>query len=142
MTFFFQGVSGATAYNGFKLTTVYPAQTSVAGANLSADAINTWHPGNTGGSLFRLSNNDPNNNLRPSDFWLERTDYLRLKNLSIGYTFPNIKSFDRLRIYASAQNLFTITNYSGLDPEVSNRGIDGGQYPVSRVFTLGLNVSF
>ena len=142
LTFFFQGVSGATAYNGFKLTTVYPAQTSVAGANLSADAINTWHPGNTGGSLFRLSNNDPNNNLRPSDFWLESTDYLRLKNLAVGYTIPNMKSFDRVRIYASAQNLFTITNYSGLDPEVSNRGIDGGQYPVSRVFTLGLNVSF
>ena len=141
-SFFFQGVSGSTAYNGFNITTVYPAQTSVAGANLSAEAINTWHPGNTSGTNFRLSLNDPNNNLRPSDFWLESTDYLRLKNLVIGYTFSEVKIFDRLRAYASAQNLFTITNYSGLDPEVTNKGIDGGQYPVSRVFTLGLNLSF
>ncbi|WP_420603665.1 SusC/RagA family TonB-linked outer membrane protein [Flagellimonas sp.] len=141
-SFFFQGVSGSTAYNGFNITTVYPAQTSVAGANLSAEAINTWHPGNTSGTNFRLSLNDPNNNLRPSDFWLESTDYLRLKNLVIGYTFSEVKIFDRLRAYASAQNLFTITNYSGLDPEVANKGIDGGQYPVSRVFTLGLNLSF
>jgi hypothetical protein len=49
--------------------------------------------------------------------------------------------YDALRIYATAQNLYTWTNYSGLDPEVGNRGIDGGQYPVSRVFTLGLNVT-
>ncbi|MGW9687026.1 SusC/RagA family TonB-linked outer membrane protein [Flagellimonas sp. 2504JD1-5] len=141
-SFFFQGVSGSTAYNGFNITTVYPAQTSVAGANLFAEATNTWHPGNTDGTYFRLSLNDPNNNLRPSDFWLESTDYLRLKNLVIGYTFSELKMFDRLRAYVSAQNLFTVTNYSGLDPEVANRGIDGGQYPVSRVFTLGLNLSF
>ena len=142
LSLFFQGVNGAKAYNGFKITTVYPAQTSVAGANLSADAIDTWHPANTGASNFRLSNNDPNNNLRPSDFWLENTDYLRLKNFTIGYTFPESKLYSRLRTYISAQNLFTITNYSGLDPEVSNKGIDGGQYPVSRVFTLGVNLSF
>ncbi len=142
LSLFFQGVSGSKAYNGFKITTVYPAQTSVAGANLSADAIDTWHSGNTSASNFRLSNNDPNNNLRPSDFWLESTDYLRLKNFTIGYTFPESKFYSRLRTYISAQNLFTITNYSGLDPEVSNKGIDGGQYPVSRVFTLGVNLSF
>ena len=141
-TLFVQGVSGSKAYNGFKLTTLYPAQTSVSGANLSADAIDTWHPGNTGASNFRLSNNDPNNNLRPSDFWLESTDYLRFKNVTIGYTFPEIKYIDRLRVYMTAQNLITITKYSGLDPEVTNRGIDGGQYPIARAFTVGLNVSF
>lgn len=139
---FLQGVKGSKAYNGFKITTVYPAQTSVAGANLSADAINTWHPGNTSATNFRLSNNDPNNNLRPSDFWLESTDYLRLKDITIGYSFPKSKFYSRLRTYISAQNVFTITNYSGLDPEVNNKGIDGGQYPVSRVFNLGLNLSF
>ncbi|WP_299557305.1 TonB-dependent receptor [Seonamhaeicola sp.] len=142
LNLFFQGVSGSKAYNGFKLTTLYPAQTSVAGANLSAEAVNTWHPGNMNASNFRLSNNDPNNNLRPSDFWLESTDYLRLKNLTIGYTFPESKFYSRLRAYVSGQNLFTITNYSGLDPEVANKGIDGGQYPISRIFTLGINLTF
>jgi len=142
LSLFFQGVTGSKAYNGFKLTTVYPAQSSVAYANLSADAIDTWHPGNTGSSNFRLSRTDPNDNIRKSDFWLEDTSYLRLKNITIGYTFSKIKSIDRLRIYTTGQNVFTITDYSGLDPEVANRGIDGGQYPVSRVFTLGLNLSF
>ena len=66
----------------------------------------------------------------PSDFWLEDTDYLRLKNISVGYTLPKSPYFDKLRIYATGQNVLTWTNYSGLDPEVSNRGVDGGQYPV------------
>jgi TonB-linked SusC/RagA family outer membrane protein len=140
---FFQGVSGSSAYNGFKLTTVYPAQTSVGPeANLSADAIDTWHPGNMGSSNFKLSEGDANGNLRESDFWIEDTSYLRLKNVTLGYTFSNIKGIDRLRIYAAGENLFTATSYSGLDPEVGNKGIDGGQYPVATTFTLGVNFGF
>jgi len=141
MRVFLQGVSGSSAYNGFKLTTVYPNQTSVGPeANLSVDAIDTWSPTNTGSSNFRLGG--AGDNLRPSDFWIEDTSYLRLKNVTIGYTFPEIKGINRLRIYAAGENLFTITNYSGLDPEVGNRGLDGGQYPVATTFSIGLNVGF
>jgi TonB-linked SusC/RagA family outer membrane protein len=141
MRVFLQGVSGSSAYNGFKLTTVYPNQTSVGPeANLSADAIDTWNPTNTGSSNFRLGG--AGDNLRPSDFWIEDTSYLRLKNVTIGYTFPEIKGINRLRVYAAGENLFTITDYSGLDPEVGNRGLDGGQYPLAATFTIGLNVGF
>ena len=141
MRVFLQGVSGSSAYNGFKLTTVYPNQTSVGPeANLSAGAIDTWSPTNTGSSNFRLGG--AGDNLRPSDFWIEDTSYLRLKNVTIGYTFPEIKGISRLRVYAAGENLFTITDYSGLDPEVGNRGLDGGQYPLATTFTIGLNVGF
>lgn len=141
MRVFLQGVSGSSAYNGFKLTTVYPNQTSVGPeANLSADAMDTWSPTNTGSSNFRLGG--AGDNLRPSDFWIEDTSYLRLKNVTIGYTFPEVKGINRLRVYAAGENLFTLTDYSGLDPEVGNRGLDGGQYPVATTFSIGLNVGF
>ncbi len=138
---FIQGASGAYAYNGYKFTTTYPAHTSIAGANLSDFALDTWSPSNPNASNPRLSIDDPNQNIRMSDFWLESTDYVRIKNLSVGYSLKANSVYDALRIYATAQNLYTWTNYSGLDPEVGNRGVDGGQYPVSRVFTLGFNVT-
>ena len=138
---FLQGTQGGVAYNGYKLTTTYPAHTSVAGANLLDTALDTWHPGNPNASNPRLSIDDPNGNIRKSDFWLEDTDYLRLKNLSVGYTLPESPYFQKLRIYVTGQNVLTWTNYSGLDPEVSNRGVDGGQYPVARTFTLGFNIT-
>lgn len=145
LNIFFQGVSGSTAFNGFKLGSVYNIGQGNPVVNLSADAIDTWHPGNTGSSNFRLSHRDDNGNLTTaSDFWLEDTSYLRLKNVTLGYTFNKIKSIDRLRVYVAGENLFTVTDYSGLDPEVglNNNGLDGGQYPVSKVFTFGLNLAF
>ena len=144
MRIFLQGVSGSSAYNGFKLTTVYPNQSSVSPeANLSADAIDTWSPTNTGSSNFRLGQGGAATaNLLQSDFWIEDTSYLRLKNVTVGYTFPELKGISRLRVYAAGENLFTITDYSGLDPEVGNRGLDGGQYPVATTFSIGLNVGF
>jgi hypothetical protein len=141
---FFQGVSGSKAFNGFKYTTVYPGQTSVADeANLSVDALDTWSPTNTGASNFRLDGFGGFNEVA-SDFWIEDTSYFRLKNVTLGYTFSEMSGFSRIRIYAAAENLFTITNYSGLDPEVglNNNGLDGGQYPISKTITLGLNLAF
>ncbi len=145
LNIFFQGVSGSTAFNGFKLGSVYNIGQGNPEINLSVDAIDTWHPGNTGSSNFRLSHRDDNGNLTTaSDFWLEDTSYLRLKNITLGYTFNDLKVIDRLRVYVTGENLFTITDYSGLDPEVglNNNGLDGGQYPVSKVFTFGLNFAF
>ena len=87
---------------------------------------------------------------KPSSFFVEDGSYFRLKNLQIGYTLPSSLlskwKVDRLRIYGQATNLFTITNYSGLDPEVSisndrHMGVDEGIYPVSRMYILGINLN-
>ena len=76
---------------------------------------------------------------------------VRMKNLQIGYSIPNLQGIDRLRLFFQATNLFTITNYSGLDPEINitgkgsgsaNLGVDNGHYPISRQFLLGLNLGF
>ena len=84
-------------------------------------------------------------NSENSTRFLEDGSYLRLKNLQIGYTLPSkvTEKFhcSRLRFYTTASNLFTITKYSGYDPEVGG-GVDYGNYPQSRTFTFGLNANF
>tara|TARA_R110002033_G_C3896973_1_gene239664 strand:- start:15788 stop:18856 length:3069 start_codon:yes stop_codon:yes gene_type:complete len=86
-----------------------------------------------------------------SDRWLEDGSYIRLRNIQIGYNFEDVflnkLGMSRLRLYASGQNLFTITDYSGLDPDVQGngileRGVDNGNWPASRIFSVGLNVEF
>ena len=75
--------------------------------------------------------------------YIEDGSYLRLKNLQLGYTFKtNIsKSTQSFRVYFAAQNLLTLTKYSGLDPEIPGNGIDRGQYPQPKTFMLGVNVN-
>ena len=114
---------------------------------------NHWTPLNPSDSYSRVSaNDDQTGNAVPSSAWVENGSYLKLKNLTIGYTFPasitNKASISRLRVYISTQNLFTITSYSGLDPEIglqnanaTQNGVDNGVYPSSRFFTFGLNVT-
>src|SRR5690606_20881135 len=83
-----------------------------------------------------------------SDYYIERGDFLKLDNLTIGYNIPLNSSYVKnLRVYASGSNVFTISGYSGLDPELQDvgftTGIDGrGFYPRTKTFTLGLNVGF
>lgn len=100
-----------------------------------------------------LANDDNTLNNIPSDVWVEDGSFVKLKNLTVGYTLPNALlskySVSKLRVYVSSQNLFFITKYSGLDPEIgiqggnaTQNGIDNGTYPSSRSFTLGLNVTF
>ncbi|MEK6481670.1 TonB-dependent receptor [Catalinimonas sp. 4WD22] len=101
-----------------------------------------WTPDNTDASYPRLAFNQVNNE-QNSSFWMKDASYLRLQNIQIGYTIPQgvINNVQRLRIYLSGRNLFTIDNfYEGYDPEapVSN----GGWYPQMKVFTAGLNLSF
>ena len=138
LAIFFQGVRGSQAYNGFKFTTLSAAG---AGFNLSTEVRDAWSESNTGGTIPVLSTADPNNNQRKSDYFLENSDYLRLKNLAIGYTFSNLKGGKRLRTYVSGQNLLTFTKYTGLDPEVGRLGVDGGQYPVSRAIIFGATLN-
>jgi len=99
----------------------------------------------------RLTWNDPNDNARISDRYVEDGSYLRLKNIQIGYNLPedllNRVGARQVRLYVTARNLFTITSYNGFDPELGkvdnnnlNYGIDMGSYPVPRTFNIGLNI--
>jgi TonB-linked SusC/RagA family outer membrane protein len=144
MSFLFQGVGGNKIFNGVK-TMTYPAD---QGFNMSADVLNSFTY-NSSSNIPRLAMNDANKNYSTtSDFYLEDGSYLRMKNLTIGYTLP--KAFmssigcagTGVRLYATGENLFTVTGYDGMDPEVGRMGLDGGKYPVARVFSFGLNVNF
>ena len=120
-----------------------------AEGNSSTLALDYWSPTNTGASQPSLNNH----NIRYDSRYIEDGSYARLKNLTAGYRLPNSLAekvkFTTARLYFSAQNLITITNYSGYDPEVSrfrqsntSPGVDAGSYPTSRAYTIGLNVSF
>ena len=107
-------------------------------------------PGN--GEIPRANRQTGNSNNRPSSYQVEDASYFRLRNVTLSYDFPTVqlgKTFSSLRIYASGTNLLTITDYLGYNPEVNNQedsvnvqGEDYGAYPLSRVFTFGLNASF
>ncbi len=101
----------------------------------------------------RATINDPNDNDRISDRYIEDGSYIRLKNISLGYTFPKSItqkiSIENLRLYANIQNLFTITKYDGYDPEIGAStasvnvyGLDNGRYPSPTVYSFGLNIAF
>ncbi|MGN6339390.1 MAG: SusC/RagA family TonB-linked outer membrane protein [Ginsengibacter sp.] len=115
---------------------------------------NHWTPDNPSNTYSRATYNDDavGSNV-PSSAWIEDGSYLKLKNITVGYTFPssviNKITASKLRVYVSAQNLFTVTKYSGLDPEIgmqngnaTQNGVDNGTYPSSRYFTVGLNLIF
>jgi hypothetical protein len=123
--------------------------------NVSVNYLNNhWTPSHPSNKYARALANDDNtlNNI-PSSQYVENGSYLKLKNLTVGYTLPEAMarklSLSKLRFYFSTQNLFTITKYSGLDPEIgiqfgnaTQNGVDNGTYPSSRSYTLGLNVAF
>ena len=115
--------------------------------------LNRWTPTNPSTTMPRAVYTDPNNNRRTSDRFLEKGDFLRMKNISLGYTFsPNVLSklkVSNLKIYVASQNLFTVTKYSGLDPEVSTfsdtntaPGTDFLTFPQAKTYTFGLNLTF
>jgi len=127
----------------------YYLTSGVQQANVRAGLLDdVWTPENRDASIPRLTSNDPNGNFkRNSDYFIEDGSYLRIKNLQVGYNIP-YKSLDRLRVYVSAQNLFTFTKYSGLDPEVrsgggfiDSYGVDQFSYPTPRTFLFGINMS-
>ncbi len=127
--------------------------------------LNRWTPTNTNTDVPRAVWGDPNNNRRVSDRFIEDGSYVRLKNVSFGYTIPKLLTnkikVDRIRVYVQAQNLLTFTNYKGMDPEVStfntqNTAIGGGSnttanaaqgtdfltFPQARTYTFGVNIGF
>jgi TonB-linked SusC/RagA family outer membrane protein len=142
---FFQGVAGVKIFNGTKMF----GHTGRGSAYVLTDVLDSWMY-NHNSNIPRLAfGGDPNNNYgTASDFYLENGSYLRLKNVTIGYTLP--KSLMTkigipelgLRIYVGGENLLTFTEYTGFDPEVGRHGVDAGTYPVARMFNFGLNLNF
>jgi hypothetical protein len=107
----------------------------------------SWSPTNTNASFPRLTEQDLNGNYKNvSDLFIEDGSYVRLRNIQLGYSF-NVKGFQKCRLYVSGQNLITITDYSGFDPEVQSGGIidglgvDFGRNPVAKTYLVGLNLT-
>ena len=150
---FFQGVEGNEIFNAARVIT----EGMVRFFNAGTQVLNAWTPTNTNTDIPRAVSSDPNQNARPSTRFLEDGSYLRLKNISIGYNLGGnslqsltkgvVKNF---RVYVSAQNILTFTNYSGYDPEVGNRtpnnsltnGIDYFVYPQPKSFQIGIQAGF
>lgn len=95
----------------------------------------------------RYSFTDANSNIRVSDRYVEDGSFIKLKNLQLGYTFPQQmtrKVFSRLRIYAQVKNAFTFTKYTGFDPEIAggilDTGVDRGAYPLARTYAVGIDI--
>ncbi|HAS41090.1 MAG TPA: hypothetical protein DCS93_11455 [Microscillaceae bacterium] len=143
---FWQGVQGNDVFNA---VTRYDFSTT----NRLATRLGYWNGQGSTNTEPRLTASDPNQNARISDRFVDDGSYLRLKNIQIGYTLPEsaLKRLrvSKLRVYIAAQNLFTITRYKGLDPEIGvgadgvlDLGIDRGFYPQARMFLTGLSITF
>lgn len=146
---FLYGVQGNQIWNNVKWWTDF--YSSFAGAKSHTALYDSWTPENhnatapiqeTNGS-FSVAN-------VPNSYFVEEGSYLRARNVQLGYTLPSSTlervGIDRLRVYVQAVNLFTITGYSGIDPEITggttNFGIDEGAYPNQRQYLVGVNLSF
>ncbi|WP_345211012.1 TonB-dependent receptor [Mucilaginibacter gynuensis] len=147
LNIFAQGVQGNKLYNALKYTS-WNAGGLGQNYNLLNDVLNAWTPQNTNTNIPRITASDANGNFGTnSDFYIEKGSYLRIKNVTLGYTFtPKVlrnAGISSLRIYSTANNLFTITKYKGFDPEVGfdNYGMDVGRYPQSRAFIFGINLT-
>src|SRR5690606_26191673 len=122
--------------------------------NASTAVLDRWTPTNTNTDVPRAVSSDPNRNSRASSRFIEDGSYMRIKNLAIGYTLPSQwlgKTISNVRVYISSQNLLTVTNYSGYEPEHGvgteinsslGTGIDYGQFPQPTNFIGGLQVTF
>jgi TonB-linked SusC/RagA family outer membrane protein len=147
MSFLIGEAGGGKLYNANR----YFYEGMGSGSNFLKTTLNAWTPQNTDTDVPRAVLQDLNENARESDRFLEKGDYIRLRQLQIGYvlTAPLLKKtqIEHLRIYASAENLFTITSYTGIDPEFSrasvlNAGIDTHIYPFTRSYIFGLQLTF
>lgn len=154
MSAFFSGSQGNDIYNYQRVFTDFPL---FFNANRSDRVLDSWTPENTDAALPALSQTIRNGETNANSLFVEDGSFLRLSNLQIGYNFADeiverIK-FQSLRIYVQGTNLFTITGYDGLDPEIPSfdsltLGVDGNVaggglqtvYPVSQIFTLGVNI--
>jgi hypothetical protein len=146
---FFNGSQGNDL---FDLTRQYTDLFAFPGA-VSTRTLNEWSPQNPNSTIPSAYADQPTFERQSSSYYIQDGSYLRLKNLQLGYSLPVENAFNgnvsNLRIYLSATNLFTITDYSGLDPEVSQYsstfsapGVDMGVYPVAKQYLLGFSITF
>ena len=139
----FQGTIGNQIYDATR-------RTDLKYINLPSYMWGRWTGEGTSNSMPRFSWSDNNGNWLSSDLFVKNGDYLRLKNMQLGYTLPQAFTkkvlISSLRLFVSAENLLTFTKYEGFDPEISSGGtsigIDRGCYPQARTFTFGLNLKF
>lgn len=150
-TLFIQGVQGLELWNGKRFAHILDGD----GGTKLTDVTNAWTPENPNTDIPRATIRDLANNRRASDFYIEDGSYIRLKAIQLGYTIPKTAiekiGITRARVYVSGQNLLTITNYTGYDPEIG-RALDGGSlfaggidaraYPVAKNVIFGVQLSF
>ncbi|WP_318308058.1 SusC/RagA family TonB-linked outer membrane protein [Flagellimonas crocea] len=154
MSAFFQGSQGNDIFNNDKVYTDLP---TFFDANRSVRVLDSWTPDNLDAQLPALSQSITNNEGTPSTFFVEDGSYMRLKNLQIGYTFnEQVSSYlgmDSVRLYLQGTNLFTITDYNGVDPELPPRfvngsidnltiGVSDNNYPLASIYSFGVNLKF
>lgn len=140
---FAQGVGGNKIFQGLR-------RLDIMNSNYQTVAMSRWTGEGTSNSYPRLISSDPNGNFgKMSNFYLEKGDYLRMKVMQLGYTLPGNKYFNKvgatkLRFYVTAENLFTLTKYTGYDPEIGGGvfGVDKGIYPQARSFIFGAQLQF
>jgi len=142
LSIFLQGVQGNEILNANRIW----SEGMAVAVNQTTETLNRWQQEGDDTDMPRAVFNDPNKNTRASDRWIEDGSYLRIKNVTLGYNLPE-RWIDRLgmkraRLYFSGSNLYTFTNYKGIDPEVGTNGIDNGLYPVTRTLSLGVNINF
>jgi TonB-linked SusC/RagA family outer membrane protein len=142
LNIFIQGVAGNEICNANR----FWSEAMAVAQNQTTETLNRWTGPGTSNKMPRAVYNDPNKNTRPSDRYIEDGSYLRLKNLTFGYTLPkslvNKARIANARVYVSAQNVYTLTKYKGFDPEVGTNGIDNNVYPVTRTISFGVNLGF
>jgi TonB-linked SusC/RagA family outer membrane protein len=165
LTLFGQGVYGNQIFNYVKYWTDFP---TFAGNRSTRMLNDSWRPGKTDAVLPQLTSSDQVSIL-PSTYYLESGSYFRFKNIQVTYTLPKTLvskiGMSSVRVYVQGQNLWTITNYSGMDPEINLRnytsgndrvggsfqytagtdrqlGVDGGAYPAAKQYLVGLNLTF
>ncbi len=157
------GLNLRASYKGFDVRALFTGsfgndifrayeRQDVINNNYTKEWLGRWTESNPNASYPRLTTNDSNNNSRASDFYVEDGSFVRLKNFQVGYTLPsnltNKALVRSLRVYVAFDNLWTLTEYTGFDPEIGttgwllDTGIDKGFYPLSKTAGVGLNLTF
>lgn len=142
LSFLFQGVYGNDIYNAVRVSHEGMHTTF----NQLSSTLEHWEGEGTSNSMPRPIYADPNGNTRASSRFIEDGSFIKLRNVTLSYNAPekwiNALGIRGLQFYVNANNVFTLTNYSGIDPEVGVTGVDYGIYPPAKTFLLGAKVNF
>jgi hypothetical protein len=142
LTLFLQGVAGNKLLNANNIQLMGMS----SAVNQLSKATQRWTAPDTSNTVPRAVYGDPNDNNRISDRFIENGSFLRIKNVTLAYNFPDrwLKALrlNGARIFVACDNIYTFTKYTGIDPEIALSGIDQGIYPYARSFTFGLNINF